>query len=91
MTFGSLTIQEYIRVTRRTSSLKEKIRSPKQKIPNDPDVKHTLRRLHNDFVLVSADKAASNVIVVSKKYYIEILIKLDMNTTNISPNPTYIP
>ena len=42
---------------------------------NDPDVKGTLRRLHDDFVLVPADKAANNVIVVCKKYYIETLIK----------------
>ena len=59
---------------------------------NDPDVKNTLRRLHDDFVLVPADKAANNVIVVYKKYYIETLIKeLGINTTNISPNSTYIP
>ena len=74
------------------SSLKEKIRSPKQKILNDPDVKDTLRRLHDDFVLVPADKAANNVIVVCKKYYIETLTKeLGINTTNISSNFTYIP
>ena len=79
-------------VVERISSLKEKIRSPKQKILNDPDVKDTLRRLHDDFVLVPADKAANNVIVVCKKYYIETLIKeLGINTTNISPNSTYIP
>ena len=74
------------------SSLKEKIQSPKQKIPNDPDVKDTLSRLHDDFVLVSADETANNVIVVCKKYYMETLIKqLGINTTNISPNSTYIP
>ena len=59
----------------RISSLKEKIRSPKQKILNDSHVKDTLRRLHDDFVLVPADKAANNVIVVCKKYHIETLIK----------------
>ena len=76
----------------RISSLKEKIRSPKQKILNDPDVKDTLRRLHGAFVLVPADKASKNVIVLCKKYHIEILIKeLGINTTNISPNSTYIP
>ena len=79
-------------VVERISSLKEKIRSPKQKILNDPDMKDTLRRLHDDFVLVPADKAANNVIVVCKKYHIETLIKeLGINTTNISPNSTYIP
>ena len=52
----------------------------------------TLRRLHDDFVLVPADKAANNVIVVCKKYHIETLIKeLGIKTTNISPNSTYIP
>ena len=79
-------------VVERISSLKEKIRSPKQKILSDPNVKDTLRRLHDDFVLVPADKAANNVIVVCKKYHIETLIKeLGINTTNISPNSTYIP
>ena len=79
-------------VVERISSLKEKLRSPKQKILNDPDVKDTLRRLHDDFVLVPADKAANNVIIVCKWYYIETLIKeLGINTTNISPNSTYTP
>ena len=75
-------------VVERISSLKETIRSPKQKILNDPDVQDTLRRLHDDFVLVPADKAANNMIVVCKMYYIETLIKeLGINTTNISPTP----
>ena len=79
-------------VVERISSLKEKIRSPKQKILNDPDVKDTLRRLHDDFISAPADKAANNVIVVCKKYHIETLMKeLGINTTNISPNSTYIP
>ena len=76
----------------RILSLKEKIRLPKQKIINDPDVKDTLRRLHADFVLVPADNAANNVIIVCKKDYIETLMKLlGINTTNINPNSTYVP
>ena len=75
----------------RISSLKEKIRSPKQKILNDADMKDTLKRLHDDFVLVPADNAANNVIVVCKKYHVETLIKeLGIKTTNINPNSTYI-
>ena len=51
-----------------------------------------MRRLHDDFVLVPADKAANNVTVVCKKYYIERLIKeLGINTISISRNSTYIP
>ena len=79
-------------VVERIESLKEKFRSSKQEILNDPYVKDTLRRLHDDFVLVPADKAANNLIVVCKKYHIETLIKeLSINTTNISLNSTYIP
>ena len=79
-------------VVERISSLKEKIRSPKQKILNDPNVKDTPRRLHDDSVLVPADKAANNVTVVCKKYHLESLIKeLGISTTNISPDSTYIP
>ena len=59
------------------------------KIHNDPDVKDTLRRLHDDFVSVPAGKPANNMIVVCKKYYIETLINII--TTNISPNSTYVP
>ena len=51
--------------------------------------KDTLSRLHDDFVLVPADKASNNVTVVWKKYHTETLIKeLGINTTNISPNST---
>ena len=70
-------------VVEHISSLKEKIRSPKQKILSDPNVEDTLRRLHDDFVLVPADKAANNVIVVCKKYYIETLIKESVPTPHI--------
>ena len=38
-------------VVERISSLKGNIQSQKQKLLNDPDVKDTLRRLHDDFVL----------------------------------------
>ena len=37
-------------------------------ILGESDVKDTLRRLHDDFVFVPADKSANNVIVVCKNY-----------------------
>ena len=71
-------------------NFQKKIRSQRQKILNDPDMKNTLRRRHDDFVPV--DKAANDVVVVHKQYCIESLIrKLGIYTTNISPNSTYIP
>ena len=40
-----------------------------------PDVKDTLHKLHANYVLVPADKAANNVIIECKKYYIDTLVK----------------
>ena len=77
-------------VTDRISNLKGHFKSPKCKVLDQPDVKDTLHKLQTDYVLVPADKAANNVIIVCKKYYIDTLIKeLGINNVNIS-NPTYI-
>ena len=75
----------------RISGLKGKFKSPKCKVHNQPDVKDTPEKLHADLVLVPANMAANNVIVVCKKYYIETLVKeLGINTSS-NTNPTYIP
>ena len=61
------------------------------KVLDQPDVKETLHKLQTNYVLVPTDKAANNVIIVCKKYYIDTLVKeLGINNVNIS-NPTYIP
>ena len=77
-------------VTDRISNLKGHFKSPKCKVLDQPDVKDTLHKLHANYLLVPADKAANNVIIVCKKYYIDTLVKeLGINNVNIS-NPTYI-
>ena len=71
-------------------SLKGHFKSPKCKVPDQLDVKDTLHKLHANYVLVPADKAANNVIIVCKKYYIDTLVKeLGINNAKIN-NPTYI-
>ena len=66
-------------------------KSPKCKVFDQLDVKDTLHKLHANYVLVPADKAANNVIIMCKKYYIDTLVKeLGINNVNIN-NPTYIP
>ena len=73
------------------SNLKGHFTSPKCKVLDQPDDKDTLHKLHANYVLVPADKAANNVIVVCKKYCIDTLVKeLGINNVN-SNNPTYIP
>ena len=69
--------------------MKGHIKSPK--VLDQFDVKDTLHKLHATYVSVPADKAANNVIIVCKKYYIDTLVKeLAINNVNIN-NPTYIP
>ena len=62
-------------ITDRISDLKGHFKSPKCKVLDQPDVKDTLYKLHANYVLVPADKAANNVIIVCKKYYIDTLVK----------------
>ena len=50
------------------SNLKGHLKYPKCKVFDQPDVKDTLHKLHANYVLVPADKTASNVIIVCKKY-----------------------
>ncbi len=42
---------------------------------SDPSLRDALRNLHGDFVLVPADKAEGNVVVVCKRFYIQQVAK----------------
>ena len=78
-------------VADRISDLKGYFRSPNCKILNQPDVKDTLHKLHANYVLVVADKAANNVIAVCKNFHINTHgEELGINDVS-SNNPTYIP
>ena len=71
--------------------MKGKFKRANQKILNDPGVKDCLRKLHEDFVLVPADKAVNNVIVICKTNFIETIIKeLVLNSLD-KINSTYVP
>ena len=78
-------------VADRISNLKGHFKSPKCNVFDQPDVKDTLHKLHANYVLVPANKAANNVMIVCKKYYIDTLVKeFGINNVNIN-NLTYIP
>ena len=53
------------------SNFEGHFKSPKCKVLDQPDVEDTLHKLHANSVLVPADKATNNVIIVCKKYYIK--------------------
>ena len=59
------------------------------KVLEDPIVKRYLEDLHKIYVLVPADKAANNVIIICKKYYYSVLIKELGLDGNNDANPTY--
>ena len=71
------------------SGLKGKVKSPKCKVLNQPDVKDTLKKSDADFVLVN--KATDNMISVCKKYYMETLVKELRINTSSNTSSTYIP
>jgi hypothetical protein len=53
-----------------------------------PEVVNKLRRLHDNFVLVPADKASNNIVFVCKNYYYECLLN-ELGLTSTSGNPMY--
>jgi hypothetical protein len=53
-----------------------------------PEVVNELRRLHDNFVLATADIASNNIVFVCKKYYYECLLN-ELGFTCTSGNPTY--
>ena len=46
-----------------------------------PEIQKVFRAFQHKFVLVPADKAVNNVIVVCKKYYLEVVLS-ELNTTS---------
>jgi hypothetical protein len=53
-----------------------------------PEVINQMRRLHDNFVLVPADKASNNIVFVCKNYYYECLLH-ELGLTSTSGNPSY--
>ena len=47
----------------------------KRQVLKNTRCRTALRELHNEYILVPADKASSNIIIVCKKYYTEVIRK----------------
>ena len=76
--------------------MRGKFKRPNQKILNNPGVTDCLCKLHEDIVLVPADKAVNNIIVICKTYHNETLIKEleinslhQINSTNVLSTSSY--
>jgi hypothetical protein len=88
------TLSEWIISTRK--SLKSRIhhmsckmRTIYPSVYKKPEVVNDLRRLHDNFVLVPADKASTNIVFVCKNYYCKCIFN-ELGFTSTSGNTTYI-
>ena len=87
------TLSEWIKsigevVKRRLRRLKHSVNTRSDSIFRDPDVVRELSRLHENFVIVPADKASNNYTFVCKRHYVDIWIE-ELGLHSVPGNPTY--
>ena len=64
------------KVDDKTRTLRHKLKFRKlDPVLNRPEVVDYLKQLHENFVLVPIDKAANNIAIICKKYYVETILK----------------
>jgi hypothetical protein len=87
------TLSEWIKNIRkllksRIDHLSGKRRTIYPSVFKNTEVVNELRRLHDNFVMVPADKASNNIVFVCKNYYYECLLN-QLRFASTSGNPTY--
>ena len=75
-------------VKRRIRRLKHSVNTRSESIFRDPDAAREFSRLHENFVIVPADKAYNNYTFVCKRHYVDILIE-ELGLHSLPGNPTY--
>ena len=86
--FNNWKIKVFEKVTNKIKMLKSigKAKEAKQ-ILKDKDVLEYLTELHNNYVIVPIDKAANNISIICKRFYVTRLLK-EVGALG-DPNPTY--
>ena len=59
-------------IKKRISKLKQNFKQPTGKVLQNADVKVCLSDLHSKYVFVPVDRAPNNIIVICKRYYIQL-------------------
>jgi hypothetical protein len=70
--------------------IKTKVRTIYPSVFSKPEVRNELERLHEEFVLVPADKACKNIVLVCKAHYYNCTLN-ELGINSNFGNPTYIP
>ena len=84
------TLSEWIKsiadvLKRRIRRLKHSVNTRHKSIFSDPDVVREQSRLHENFVIVPADKASNNYTFVCKRHYVSILSEeLGLNSLHLT-------
>ena len=73
---------------RRIRRLNHLVNSRRDSIFSDPDVVTELSRLHENFVIVPADKSSNNNTFVCRRYYVDFMIE-ELGLHLLPGNPTY--
>ena len=75
-------------VKRRIRRLAHSVKTKHRSVFRDPDVVKELSRLHENFIIVPADKASNNYTFVCRRHYLNIL-KEELGLNTLPGNPTY--
>ena len=86
-------LSEWIKAVRsliqlRIKKLRRSMNTKATSIFKNPDVAETLSSIHDQYVVVPADKAPNNIVFICKKHYIECLIT-ELGIDGTGGNPTY--
>ena len=77
-------------IRNRIQKLKGSMNNKPISVLEDPTVSKYLSDFHEKFVLVPADKASNNIVVICKTYYYQCLIE-ELGLFDTCGNPTYTP
>ena len=86
-------LSEWVKAVRsliqlRIKKLRRSMNAKATSIFDNPDVAETLASIHNEYVVVPADKAPNNIICICKKHYVECLIQ-ELGIDGSDGSPTY--
>ena len=86
-------LSEWVKAVRsliqlRIKKLRRSMNANATSIFNNRDVAETLASIHNEYVVVPADKAPNNIVFICKKHYVECLIQ-ELGIDGSDGNPTY--
>ena len=87
------TLSEWVKsvmslINRRVSVLSRTVSRRHESVFDDPDVAAELAEIHEEFVVVPADKASNNIVFVCKTHYINSLME-ELGLSTMTGNPTY--